>query len=66
MTEECSLLDSRELRLTFISKHSNRNGEESTQHIEQSYGCLQRPFILTLSALSALLDPCVKRMKNTT
>lgn len=53
-------------RLTFISEHSYSDGEESTEHIEQSYGGLQRPFILTLGALGALLDPCVKRTKNTT
>lgn len=52
--------------LTFISQYSNSDGEEGTQHIEQSYGGLQRPFILTLGALGALLDPCVKTMKDTT
>lgn len=56
----------KELRLTFISKHSDSDGQEGTQHIEQSYGGLQCPFILTLSALGALLDPCVRRIKNTT
>lgn len=47
-----------ELHLTFISQHSNSDGQEGTQHIEQSYGGLQCPFILTLSALGAFLDSC--------
>lgn len=62
VTGGCSLLGC----LTFISKHSDSDGEESTQHIEQSYGGLQRPFILTLGALGALLDPCVKRRPHDT
>lgn len=49
---------------TFVSKHSNRNGQESTQHVEQGYGGLQCPFILTFSALGALLDPCIRREKT--
>lgn len=53
-----------ESSFTFISKYSHSDGEESTQHIEQSYGRLQRPFILTLSALGALLDACVKRINS--
>lgn len=54
-----------DVNVTFISKHSDSDSEESTQHIEQSYGGLQCPFILTLSALGALLDPCVKTVKGT-
>lgn len=46
---------------TFIPKNSNCDGQESTQHIEQSYGGLQCPFILTFSALGALLDPCTRK-----
>lgn len=53
-----------EVCFTFISKHSNSNGQERTQHIEQSYGGLQCPFILAFSALGALLDPCEKREKT--
>lgn len=52
-------------RLTFVSKHSNGDDKESTQHIEQRYGGLQCPFILALGALGALLDPCAKRKKTT-
>ena len=58
--DECG----QELGLTFISKHSNRNGQEGTQHVKQSYGGLQRPFILTFSALGALLDPCVRKKRT--
>lgn len=46
--------------LTFISQDGHSDGEERTQHIQQSYRRLQRPFILTLGALGALLDACVK------
>ena len=51
-------------RLTFISEHSYSDGEQSTQHVEQSDGGLQRPFILTLGALGALLDPCIKKKRK--
>lgn len=53
------------MRFTFIAEHSNSNGQERTQHIEQSYGGLQCPFILAFSALGALLDPCVRKREKT-
>lgn len=54
------LVSHNEVCFTFISEHSDSNGQERTQHIEQSDGGLQCPFILAFSALGALLDPCVR------
>lgn len=51
--------------LTFIPEYSNSDGEQSTQHVQESYGSLQRPFILTLSALGSFLDPC-RQIERTT
>lgn len=44
---------------TFVSQHGNGDGQQGAQHIEQSYGGLESPLILTLGALGALLDACV-------
>lgn len=62
--QQC-LLDIMRFVFTLISKHSNGNGQESTQHIEQGYGGLQCPFILTFSALGSLLDPCIRKREKT-
>lgn len=44
---------------TFVSQHGDGDGQQGAQHVEQSDGGLERPLILTLGALGALLDACV-------
>lgn len=44
---------------TFVSQHGDSDGQQGAQHVEQSDGGLERPLILTLGALGALLDACV-------
>ena len=42
--------------LTLVSEHGHHDGEQGAQDVEQRYGALQDPVVLTLGALAALLD----------
>lgn len=41
---------------TFVSQDGHRDGEQRTEHVEQSNGRPQRPVIFALCALGTLLN----------